>query len=84
MLKLRMRGHNQITAEFALLSVNYESVEAAHFYISGTEPNSNKKFHRFLPVKYGPPLCAFCRLDREQHLDADNEGPHIQAPSLSD
>ena len=81
---LRMRGHNQITAEFALLSVNYESVEAAHIYISGTEPNSNKKFHNFLPVNYGPPLCAICRLDREQHLDGDNEGPQIQEPSLSD
>jgi hypothetical protein len=64
-LKLRMRGHNQITAEFALLSVYYESVEAAHIYISESDPDSNKKFHSFLPVNYGPPLCAICRLDRE-------------------
>jgi hypothetical protein len=78
MLKLRMRGHNQITAEFALLSVNYESVEAAHIYISESDPDSNKKFHSFLQVNYGPPLCAICRLDREQHLDADKEGPQIQ------
>jgi hypothetical protein len=42
MLKLAMRGYNHITAEFALLSVNYESVEAAHIFISGTDPESNK------------------------------------------
>ena len=65
MLKLRMRGHNQITAEFALLSVNYESVEAAHIYISESDSDSNKKIHSFLQVNHGPPLCAICRLDRE-------------------
>jgi hypothetical protein len=37
-----MRGYNPITAEFALLSVNYESVEAAHIFLSGTEPKSKK------------------------------------------
>ena len=85
MLKLMMRGYDQIKAEFALLSVNYESVEAAHIYISGTDPDSNKQYHAFLPVIHGPQLCAICRLDREQHLDAENEeDPRIQAPSLSD
>ena len=42
LLKLVLRGYNQIIAEFALLSVNYESVEEANIFLSGTEPISNK------------------------------------------
>jgi hypothetical protein len=41
-LKLVLRGYNPITAEFALLSVNYEGVEEAHIFLSGTVPISNK------------------------------------------
>ena len=83
-MKLVLRGYNPIMAELALLTVNYKSVEAAHIYISGTEPNSNKQFHEFLPTILGPPLCAICRLVREQHLEAEIDDPEIQAPSLSD
>lgn len=83
-MKLVLRGFNPIMAELALLSVNYESVEAAHIYISGTEPNSIKKFHEFLPTIHGPTLCVICNLVREQHLEAEIVDPEIQAPSLSD
>ena len=83
-MKLTLRGYNPIMAELALLSVNYESVEAAHIYISGTEPNSNMQLHEFLPAIHGPQLCAICRLVREQHLEAEIDDPEIQAPSLSD
>ena len=69
-------------AEFALLSVNYESVDAAYIFLTGTEPNSNKQYHAFLPVIHGPPLCAICRLLQEQHLEADKDDPQIHAPSL--
>lgn len=59
-------------------------MEAAHIYISGTDPDRNKQYHAFLAVMHGPPLCAICRLDREQHLEAENDDPRIQAPSVSD
>ena len=81
-MKLVLRGYNPIKAEFALLSVNYESVEAAHNFLTGTEPNSNKQFHDFLPVIHGPPLCAICRMLRMQHFEAEKDGPEIQAPFL--
>jgi hypothetical protein len=79
-----MRGYDPITAELALLSVQYESVEAAHIFLSGTEPNSNKQYHPFLSVIQGPSLCAICKLDRKQHLEAEEDKPGRQAPSLSD
>jgi hypothetical protein len=81
MSKLVTRGYNPITAEFALLSVNYKSVEMAHIFLSGTDPYSKKLIHPFLSVIHGPPLCAICRLDRVQHSKAYNDGPRIQAPS---
>ena len=68
LLKVRLRGYNPINPEFALLSVNYESVEAAHIFLSGTDPISGKQYHPFLSLIQGPPFCAICRLDREQHL----------------